>query len=87
MTEKKVAVTVVLLIVLSAFAVVYSKHQSRLLYAQQQKVQRQLELLDAHWGLLLLEEATITGDGEVERIAHQELNMFVPTHDQLINLE
>lgn len=87
MTEKKVAVTVVLLIVLSALAVVYSKHQSRLLYAQQQKVQRQLELLDAHWGLLLLEEATITGDGEVERIAHQELNMFVPTHDQLINLE
>lgn len=87
MAERKIAIAIVLLIVLTAMGVVFSKHQSRLLFAQQQKALAELESLESQWGRLLLEEAALTGHGAVERIAYRELDMFVPSYEQMVKLQ
>ena len=87
MTEKNIAIAIVFLIVVTAIGVVFSKHQSRLLFAQQQKSVAKLESLESHWGRLLLEEAALTGHGAVERVARKELNMFVPKYEQMVKIQ
>lgn len=63
----------------SAVAVVWSKHQSRGLFVELQKLQAQRDALDTDWGRLRLEQSTSASYGRVEQIAREELRMLAPS--------
>jgi cell division protein FtsL len=68
----------ILAVVLSAVAVVYSKHQSRKLFVELQALYQQIDELDIEWGRLQLEQSTWSSHGRIEEIARKKLNMTLP---------
>jgi len=67
-----------LLILLSAFLVIHSTHQCRVLYAQLQGLEFSQWTLQEDYGRLLLEQSTFGSHRLVEEEAGRELNMATP---------
>ena len=74
----------VLAAVLSAVAVVYSKHQSRKLFVELQALYQQIDELDIEWGRLQLEQSTWSSHGRIEEIARKKLNMTLPKANDIL---
>ncbi|MDH5358463.1 MAG: cell division protein FtsL [Gammaproteobacteria bacterium] len=73
-----------LAVVISALAVIYTKHIGRTEFITLQKLEQQRDHLNEEWGRLLLEESTWAGPGRVEQQARLRLNMLVPTVDMTV---
>lgn len=72
------------LVVLSALAVSYSSHWSRVLLNELAAEMDQREDAQAEWGRLVLEQSTWTAHSRVEALATNELNMRVPEAIEVI---
>ena len=68
---------------LSAMAVVELRHDSRVLYAQWQKLQQERDALNVEWGQLLLEEGAWSQHRRIEAVARAQLGMELPLTQQL----
>lgn len=80
--QRKLAIGPFLLattVVVSAFGVSHSVHETRKLTNTSQQLQREQSRLHTEWGQLLLEHSTWGSYARVERIAREELNMIQPT--------
>jgi cell division protein FtsL len=66
------------LVIASAIAVVYSKHQSRKLFVELQGLKTQRDELEIEWGRLQLEQSTWATHGRIERLARERLRMRLP---------
>lgn len=71
----------------SALAVVYSVHSARLLVNELQLLQREGEQLQVQWGQLLLEKSTWGSYASVERRARSELDMYLPSVQEIVVVE
>jgi cell division protein FtsL len=67
----------------SAIAVVELRHESRVLYAQLQKLQQQRDALNVEWGQLLLEEGAWSQHRRIESVARTQLDMELPAATQV----
>jgi len=67
-----------LLVILSALAVIYLKHFTRITHAKLQKQVVISQGLVEEKGKLLLEKSTFTADARVEQVAREQLNMRQP---------
>jgi len=74
----------VLLVIVSAVAVIYSKHIGRTEFVVLQKLEHQRDQLNDEWGRLLLEQSTWASPGRVEQQARLRLNMIVPSADMTV---
>ncbi len=63
------------LVMFSALAVVYSKHQSRKLFVELNSLQKTRDAMDVEWGQLQLEQSAWSSSGRIEKLARQRLNM------------
>lgn len=68
----------IMLVLVSAFAVVYVKDLNRRLVSDLQSVQQARDNLQIEWGQLLLEENTWSTQARVQQIAQQKQDMVVP---------
>lgn len=71
-------------VIASALLLVYTRHQSRELHTVLQKIQHQKDTLHVEWTRLLLEQSTWASDIRVEKIAREELNMTMPSPNQMV---
>jgi cell division protein FtsL len=67
-----------LLILLSAFATIYSTHACRALYTQLQVLESSQWYLQEDYGRLLLEQSTWASHYRVEKVARGDLGMGAP---------
>ena len=67
-----------LAVMLSALGVVYTKHESRKLFVNLQKLQDTQDDLNVEWGQLQLEQSTWATQGRIEEIARDKLAMQLP---------
>ena len=67
-----------LLVVTSALAVVWSKHESRYQFVELQRLQSRGDDMNVEWGQLQLEEGTWATHGRVEKFARERLGMLIP---------
>lgn len=74
----------VILVIISAVSVIYSKHLNRNEFIQLQKLEKQRDLLNEEWGRLLLEQSTWGSPSRVEQQARTRLNMIVPSADMTV---
>lgn len=72
------------LVVVSALAVAYSSHWSRVLLNQLAAEMDQRENAQAEWGRLILEQSTWTAHSRIETLATNELKMRVPEASEVI---
>ena len=71
----------------SALAVIYSKYQSRLLFVEIQKQERELDHYEVEWGQLQLELTTLAEENRVEQVARDKLKLVMPQRDKIIYLK
>lgn len=72
------------LVMSSAFGVIYSKHKSRKLFVEAQQLKKQLDALNVEWGRLQLEQSAWSAHGRIERIARKRLNMTIPLANEIV---
>lgn len=72
------------LVVNSAFAVIYAKHQNRMYFFQLQVLKDKHDRMDVEWGQLQLEQSTLITHGRIERMARDELNMKMPHAETVV---
>jgi cell division protein FtsL len=78
--KELVSITAVLLvlILLSAFATIYSTHACRALYTKLQVLESSQWYLQEDYGRLLLEQSTWASHYRVEKVARSDLGMGAP---------
>ena len=74
----------IVLTVGSGVAVIYIKHENRKLFMELQVLYKARDQLDDEWGRLLLEQSTLVGQGRVERLARERLEMVMPEPTQVM---
>ena len=74
----------IVLVTVSAIAVVYLRHQHRLSYVALQSAQQARDNLNIEWGQLLLEQSTWSMHHRVEAEANRKLGMVTPDPDQIV---
>ncbi len=72
------ALVLLVLVVISALAVIYSTYRSRTLFNERQQLQREEWALDEEWERLLLEQSTWAAHERVSEIAEKKLEMVMP---------
>ncbi|MCB1702516.1 MAG: cell division protein FtsL [Pseudomonadales bacterium] len=77
------AAALTVLILASTFAVIYSTHACRAMYAKLQELESSQWYLQEDYGRLLLEHSTWASHYRVEKVAVQELGMQAPELSQL----
>ena len=72
------ALALVIAVVISAIAVVYTKHESRKYFIELQEVSHERDELNIEWGRLQIEQSTFATHSRVERVATKELALSRP---------
>lgn len=76
-----------LIVVISASALVYSKHLQRRHFVELQTLQETESQLQTEWEQLLLEESAWSNQARIEQIANSKLGMHLVNHSDVIMLE
>lgn len=74
-------------LLLSALLVIYYKHESRLLFIELQKLERDLDGYEVEWGQLQLELTTLTEQNRIESFASNQLKLVMPLRENIIYLK
>lgn len=87
-TAKNILLTLLAaLLMLSAIAVIYSKYQSRLVFMEIQKKEKELDDYEVEWGRLQLELTTLTEENRVEIEARNRLMLTLPAQNKIIYIK
>jgi len=78
---------VVVVLLVSALAVIFSKYQSRALFIEIQMQKKMLDDYEVEWGQLQLELTTLTEENRVERVAEKQLKLKMPEREKIIYLK
>lgn len=84
MNEKTILTTSLVILVLSALAVIYCKYRSRQVFIAIQNIEKQLDKYEVAWGRLQLEQTTLAEHNRVEIIARNHLSMVIPKQQEII---
>lgn len=68
----------------SSLQVILIHQQNRLQFIELQTLQQQREVLMVEWNRLQLEQSTWTQPSRIETIAREQLNMILPTPDDIM---
>ena len=80
-------IALLLAVMISALAVIATKHDNRDRVAQLDEMRRERERLEAEWAQLQLEEATLGHPARIERLAREQLKMDEPKQYVIVPLE
>jgi cell division protein FtsL len=72
----------IILMLVSALAVVYTINVHRMTCSQLQFAEQQSHQLQLQWGQLLLEQASLATPARVEQLATEKLHMVLPVNKQ-----
>lgn len=74
-------------LLMTALAVIYSKYNSRLIFIDIQKQERELDQREVEWGQTQLELTTFAEQNRVEQVARQKLKLVLPLHEKIIYIK
>ena len=80
-------IVMVLFVIVSSVAVIYSTHSARTEFMILQKLERERDHLNEEWGRLLLEQSTWASPNRVENQAKTRLGMRVPSSDVTVLIQ
>ncbi len=75
------------LVIISACALVYVRHQHRVTFVALQELLQQRDQLNIQWGQLLLEQSTFSFHHYVNTTARARLGMRLPQPEAIITLD
>ena len=76
-----------LVCVISAVALVYTKHESRKLFVELETLTTERDELNIEWGQLQIEQSTWATHARIERLAAEELALARPSSTEIYVIE
>jgi len=73
--------------VISAIALVYTKHESRKLFVELEQLTTERDELNIEWGQLQIEQSTWATHARIERVALEELALVRPKSTEIYLIE
>ena len=73
--------------VLSALALVYTKHESRKLFVELEQLTHERDELNIEWGQLQIEQSTWATHARIERVATDDLSLVRPQSTEIFVIE
>ena len=73
--------------VLSAMALVYTKHESRKLFVELEGLTDERDNLNIEWGQLQIEQSTWATHARIERVAAEQLSLVRPKATEIYVIE
>jgi len=73
--------------VVSAIALVYTKHESRKLFIELEKLTTERDELNIEWGQLQIEQSTWATHARIEKVAADQLSLVRPTAAEIYVIE
>jgi cell division protein FtsL len=83
----RVCLLLMMVAVGSALAVVYTKHRSRMLFAEVQRFEQELQEYEEEWGQLQLEQNTWAEHSRIERLARTRMEMILPPRESILYIK
>jgi cell division protein FtsL len=80
-------IALLLVLMVSALAVIYCKNYSRSIFIEIERHERSLDQYEVEWGQMQLELSTLAEQNRVELIAKQRLKLIVPPRDKIIYIK
>jgi cell division protein FtsL len=71
-------------LIASALGVVYSKHESRRLFTELQRMEAERDRMDDQWGRLQIEQSTLATHTRIEALAREKLGMAIPAPQSVV---
>ncbi|RXR01419.1 cell division protein FtsL [Pseudoxanthomonas composti] len=71
-------------IVATAIAVVYARHEHRVLFVELSRLERDRDELNIEFGRLQLEQATVAESTRIDQIARERLGMKTPESGDVV---
>jgi cell division protein FtsL len=75
--------TLAALVLVSAVAAVYAKHENRKLFMELQALTEERDRLEVDWSRLQIEQSTWSTHARVEQLARGEMHMRSPGSDEV----
>ena len=76
-----------LVCVLSAVAIVYTKHESRKLFVELETLTHERDGLNIEWGQLQIEQSTWAQHARIEQVATEDLSLVRPSASEIFVIE
>jgi len=76
-----------LVCVLSAIALIYTKHESRKLFVELEGLTHERDGLNIEWGQLQIEQSTWAQHARIEQVASKELSLVRPETTEIFVIE
>ncbi len=76
-----------LVCVLSAMAVIYTKHESRRLFVELESLTDERDRLNIEWGQLQIEQSTWATHARIEKVATDDLLLVRPDSSEIFVIE
>lgn len=73
--------------VVSAMALVYTRHESRVLFIELEQLTTMRDELNIEWGQLQIEQSTWATHARIERLAAEELSLSRPVATDIFVIE
>lgn len=81
------ALVFALVCVMSAVALIYTKHESRKLFVELEALTTERDELNIEWGQLQIEQSTWATHARIERLAAEELSLARPAATEIYVIE
>ena len=73
--------------VMSAIALIYTKHESRKLFVELEQLTNARDELNIEWGQLQIEQSTWATHARIERVASEDLSLVRPKSTEIYVIE
>jgi cell division protein FtsL len=80
-------IALLLVLMLSALAVIYCKNYSRSIFIEIERHERSLDQYEVEWGQMQLELSTLAEQNRVERIAKERLKLVMPPRESIVYIK
>ncbi|NOU22377.1 MAG: cell division protein FtsL [Methyloglobulus sp.] len=80
-------IALLLVLMLSALAVIYSKNYSRSIFIEIERHERSLDQYEVEWGQMQLELSTLAEQNRVEQIAKERLKLVMPPRESIVYIK
>ena len=87
MSNAFLVVTLIIAVLVSGLGVVYTKHRSRQLFIELQKLQSLRDEMEVEWEQLQLEQSTLATEVAVDHVARMRLGMIVPDPNGVVYIK
>ena len=87
--RQSVLLTIVFAVVcvMSAMALIYTKHESRKLFVELEQLTTERDELNIEWGQLQIEQSTWATHGRIEKVATEQLSLVRPKSTEIYVIE